>query len=420
MPALRENVNQGLLENIRMALETLRTNKLRSGLTLLSITVAVTTLIAVVALLMGLDQSIQESIQSYGTNTAFFSHLPSGPHFGRLSKEERQRKPLSYDDYLVVRDACNACKDVTVSLFNDQLNWARYKGEEVSGLDFRGTTAEFFSVYANAVVKQGRAFTEVENEHRVPVAIIGEDIAKGLFPNANPIGKEILITGQPFQVLGVFEKPKGGLGGPDNSDLRAVIPYWTFRKIYPLAKNHGIRVEAYAGKLDVAVDEARVALRRSRKVPYTSRDDFDYQTSDSLIENFHQIVGMVALAVIVIASVGLMIGGVGVMNIMLVSVTERTREIGVRKAIGARRKDIIWQFLVEAMVLAATGGMGGVLVGYAISTAIHAAVPTLPTYVPLWAVIVGVSVAASTGLFFGMYPAVKAARLDPVVALRYE
>src|ERR1051326_821337 len=274
MPLLRESVHQGLAENVRMALETLRTNKLRSALTLLSISVAVTTLIAVVALLMGLDQSIQESIQSYGTNTAFFSHLPSGPHFGRLSKEERQRKPLSYEDFLAVRESCNSCANVTVSLFNDQLNWARFKGEEVSGLDFRGTTGEFFSVYANAVVKQGRAFTEIENLHHMPVAVIGEDLAKGLFAGMNPVGKDILISGQHFEVLGVFEKPKGGLGGPDNSDLRAVVPYWTFRKMYPQAKNHGIRVEAFAGRLDVAVDEARVALRRSRRVPYTARDDF--------------------------------------------------------------------------------------------------------------------------------------------------
>src|SRR3954451_2232337 len=364
MPLIRESVHQGLSENVRMALDTLRTNKLRSALTLLSISVAVTTLIAVVALLMGLDQSIQDSIQSYGTNTAFFSHLSNGPRFGRLSKEERQRKPLSFDDFLVVRESCTACKDVTVSLFNDTFNWARYKGEEVSGLDFRGTTAEFFSVYANAVVKQGRAFTEIENLHHMQLAVIGEDVAKGLYPNQNAVGKDIILSGQHFEVLGVFEKPKGGLGGPDNADNRAVIPYWTFRKMYPNAKNHGIRVEAFAGRLDVAVDQARVALRRSRKVGYSQRDDFEFQTSDSLIENFHSIVGMVALAVIVIASVGLMIGGVGVMNIMLVSVTERTREIGVRKAIGARRQDIIWQFLVEAMVLAATGGLAGVGLGY--------------------------------------------------------
>ncbi|MGI9103514.1 MAG: ABC transporter permease [Terriglobales bacterium] len=421
MAPLLKPTQQGLGENVWMALDTLRNNKLRSALTLVSITVAVTTLIAVVAILMGLDRNIQESIQSYGVNTAFFSHLPTGPHFGRLSKEERMRKPLDYDDFLAVRDFCNACKNVTVSIFrNNAPNWIRYKGEEVTGLDFRGATGEFFSVYANAVVKEGRPFTEVENEHRVQEVVIGEDAAKGLFPGGRGVGKTISVNGTNFEVIGVFEKPKGGLGGPDNADNRVVIPYWTFRKIYPLAKEHGIRIEGLPGKLDVAVDQARVALRRTRKVMYDKPDDFSYSTSDSIIQEFHNIVGMVALAVMVIASVGLMIGGVGVMNIMLVSVTERTREIGVRKAIGARRKDIIWQFLVEAMVMAGVGGIVGVLFGYLISTVVAIAVPSLPTFVPVWAVLLSVTVAASVGLFFGMYPAVKAARLDPVVALHYE
>ncbi|HXZ28288.1 MAG TPA: FtsX-like permease family protein, partial [Terriglobales bacterium] len=270
------------------------------------------------------------------------------------------------------------------------------------------------------VVKEGRPFTETENQHRMELAVIGEDLGKGLFANEDPIGKMVQVDGHPFTVVGVFEKPKGGLGGPDSADQRVVIPYWTFRKVYPEAKNHGIRIEAYPGRLSEAVDETRVALRRSRHVPYDKPDNFDYSTADSIIETFHQIVGMVALAVMVVSSVGLMIGGVGVMNIMLVSVTERTREIGVRKAIGARRRDIIWQFLTEAMVLAATGGIAGVLVGFGISTLIHLLVPGLPTYVPLWSVVLSVSVSASVGLFFGIYPAFKAARLDPVEALRYE
>jgi ABC-type antimicrobial peptide transport system permease subunit len=331
------------------------------------------------------------------------------------------RKPLSYDDYLAVRDACTACVHVTVSLFNDeQINTARYKGQEVTGLDFRGATGEFFSVYANAIVAQGRPFTEPENLHHREVAVIGADVATGLYPGMNPIGKPVSVGGHEFEVLGVFEKPKGGLGGPDSSDRRLVIPYWTFHKYYPNAKNNGIRIEAFPGQLDVAIDQARVALRRSRRLLYDKKDDFEYATSDSLIRDFHNIVGMVALAVIVIASVGMMIGGVGVMNIMLVSVTERTREIGVRKALGARRLDIIWQFLTEAMVLAATGGLVGIALGYLVSGTVHYAVPSLPTYVPLWAVASAVTVATSVGLFFGMYPAVKAARLDPVVALRYE
>ena len=250
--------------------------------------------------------------------------------------------------------------------------------------------------------------------------MIGADVATGLYPGMNPIGKPVSVGGHEFEVLGVFEKPKGGLGGPDNSDRRVVIPYWTFHKYYPSAKTHGIRIEGSPGKLDVAIDESRVALRRSRRVMFDKRDDFDFATSESLIRDFHNIVGMVALAIIVIASVGMMIGGVGVMNIMLVSVTERTREIGVRKAMGARRRDIIWQFLTEAMVMAATGGLIGILVGYAISGAVNLVVPTLPTFVPLWAVLSSFTVATSVGLFFGMYPAVKAARLDPVDALRYE
>ncbi len=404
-----------------MALDTLRNNKLRSALTLLGITVAVTTLIAVVAILMGLDRNIRQAIEGYGTNTAFFFHLPTGPRFGRLSKEERLRKLISYEDFLAVKEACTACANATVSIFRGDVAWIRYQSEEIVGLDFRGATGEFFSVYANAVVKRGRPFTEAENLHRLAVVVIGEDVAKGLFGQLDPIDKEVIVSGHRFTVIGGFEKPKGGLGGPgENEDRRVVMPYWTFRKMYPQEKSHGIRIEASAGHLPLAVDQARVALRRSRRVPYDKPDDFSFSTSDSIIQDFHNIVGAVALAITVIASVGLMIGGVGVMNIMLVSVTERTREIGVRKAIGARRRDIVWQFLTEAMVLAGVGGLAGVALGYAISAIVRGVVPSLPTYVPLWAVMLGVAVATSVGLFFGMYPAVKAARLDPVVALRYE
>jgi len=409
-------------ENILMALDTLRNNRLRAALTLLGITVAVTTLIAVVAILMGLNRNIEESIQSYGTNTAFFHRLPSGPHFGRLTKEERMRKPISYEDFLAVRESCIVCAHTTVSIFpSTPVSSARYKGEEVSGLDFRGATGDFFTVYANAVVGKGRPFTQAENEHRRELAVVGFDAAKGLFGELDPLGKEILVDGSHFTVLGVFEKPKAGLGGPNsNQDLRIVVPYWTFRKTYPNEREHGIRIEAAPGQLPVALDQTRVALRRIRRVPFDKPDDFSFATSDSIIRDFHAIVGAVALAVTVIASIGLMIGGVGVMNIMLVSVTERTREIGVRRAIGARRRDIVWQFLTEAMVMAGAGGVAGVLFGYAISAIVRGVAPSLPTYVPLWAIVLAVTVATSIGLIFGTYPAVKAAKLDPVVALHYE
>jgi putative ABC transport system permease protein len=419
-------------ENVVMALDTLRTNRLRSALTLMGITVAITTLIAVVALLMGLNRNIEQSIESYGVNTAYFSKLPEGPRFSELTKEERTRKPINYDDFLAVQEGCTICVNATVSIFSPGSfgsnqeegavpDWVRYKGEEVDGLDFRGVTADFFAVYANAAIAQGRPFTAAENEHRREVVVLGADVAKGLFGALDPIGKDVIADGQHLSVVGVFAKPNSGLGGPDNSDRRLVLPYWTFRKIFPNAREHGIRIAAPdAAHLPMAIDQARVALRRSRHVGYSQVDSFDYNTADSLIQNFHAIVGAVALAVTVIASVGLMIGGVGVMNIMLVSVTERTREIGVRMAIGARRHDITSQFLIEAMTLAATGGVIGVLLGYTISALVRTFVPSLPTFVPLWAVLAGIAVSTGVGLLFGTYPAVKAARMDPVVALRYE
>jgi len=417
----RKHSRGDVRESVRMALDTLRTHKMRSGLAVLGIIVAVTTLISVVAILAGFDRNIQQGIQSFGTNTAFFSHLPSGPRLGRMSKELRMRKKLGYDDFLAVQEACTACANATVSVFSSaEVPKARYKGEEVVGLDFRGATEEFFSVYANAVVEQGRPFTGVENLHRVNVAVIGADLAKGLFGSLDPLGKEILVEGHGFHVIGVLEKPKGAFGGPGGADRRVVVPYWTFRKAFPQDDQHGIRIEAFAGRLPEAIDQVRTALRRTRKVPYDKEDNFSYNTAASIIREFHNIVGMVALVTMTLSSVGLLVGGVGVMNIMLVSVTERTREIGIRKAIGARRRDIVLQFLLEAMALTMAGGFVGVLVGMLLSLAVRSLMPSLPAFVPPWAVLLGVSVAGSVGLFFGIYPAMKASRLDPVEALRYE
>jgi ABC-type antimicrobial peptide transport system permease subunit len=387
------------------------------------VVIGVTIMIVVAGLLSGFNSSVLESVTGYGADTAFIMKYEQGFHTGRMSEEERKRKDLTLEQGQALMENCPDIKAVAISIFpsfESVTSSIRYKDQEVTALDFRGTFPAFAEVYANANMKEGRFLSDGDNEHRRDVVVIGESVAKALFPNVDPIGKLVLANGHEFEVIGVFELPKGGFG-MSNEDRRVVIPYYTFRKLYPSlsAAYHGYRIQAYPNRLDAAVDEARVALRRARKVPYSAPDDFSVQTSQQAIEQFYAIVGAVALATLVLSSIGLLIGGVGVMNIMLVSVTERTREIGVRKAIGARRGDITWQFLFEAMTLTGVGGIMGILLGWILVLVLGAALDWRAV-VPIWAVIVGFGVSVGIGLVFGVWPALKAARLDPVVALRYE
>jgi putative ABC transport system permease protein len=332
------------------------------------------------------------------------------------------RKYFSLEDALAIKETCPAVANVAVSAFPGRgFATAKFRNETMVGLDFRGTTPEYASVYGNAAMEAGRFFTESENQHRADVIVAGHDLAKSLFGALNPVGTELQINGHSFEVVGVLERPSGGfVMGPGGEDRRAIIPYWTLRKLYPGIQDHFIRVEARTNEVNQAVDQIRSLLRQRRRVPFEKPDDFSLSTSDQAIEQFHQITGMVALVMVVLSSIGLLVGGIGVMNIMLVSVTERTREIGIRKALGARRRDITMQFLLEAMTLTASGGLIGILIGALLSFTIRALVPSLPTTVPLWTIAAGLTVSLSVGLFFGLWPAMKAARLDPVVALRYE
>jgi len=268
-------------------------------------------------------------------------------------------------------------------------------------------------------LKDGRLFTDIDDLHRRDVAVVGDDVVQRLFLNEDPIGKEINVDGHTYQVIGALEKRKAFLG--DNGDDKVIcIPYFTYKKTYPNAKENGITALAYQGKVNQAIDEITGLLRRLRNDKPSDPDSFGIATADTFISQFRDMMGTVVLVTIVISSIGLMVGGIGVMNIMLVSVTERTREIGVRKAIGARRSDITWQFLLEAMTLTLAGGVMGILAGYTVSFLIRSFVPSLPSTVPPWSVIVGLVVSVSIGLFFGLWPAIKASRLDPIVALRYE
>ncbi len=403
-------------ENVWMALDTLRGHKVRSGLTILGVVIAVITLVGVVGILMGVDQNIKQEMQSFGVHNAFFYHFNVGFNFGPRSAEERMRRPIKYEDYVEVRDACTACEDVTMWLFSSGIERARYKNEEMLGVEFQGAPASVFTVIPNATLQRGRPFTEGEVENRVYVAVIGEDVAKGLFGPEEPLDKEITVDGRNWRVIGVYEKPAGST----EEDDRVTVPYWTFHKSYPNEERHLIIIQGKEGQLPLAIDQTRAALRRSRRIPYDKPDNFSYATSESVIQQFRDFTRAIFVTALVIASVGLLIGGVGVMNIMLVSVTERTREIGVRKAIGARRRDIIWQFLVEAVVLTGSGGVIALLLCWVLVKVVAATIPSLPAYIPAWVVVLALSMASSVGLFFGLYPAVKAARLDPVVALRYE
>jgi len=283
---------------------------------------------------------------------------------------------------------------------------------------FVGVTADHLQLI-NATLHEGRFFSDVDDLHRRDVAVIGNGVRERFFANEDPIGKTMLVDGHSLEVIGTLTKFKSFLGD-DQNDKGIMIPYGTFKKLYPEAKDNFICVLAQQGKMEQAKGEVTELLRRRRHVKPTDPDNFGISSAESLIEQFRQVIGTVALVMVVISSIGLLVGGIGVMNIMLVSVTERTREIGVRKAIGARRSDIVWQFLLEAMTLTASGGVIGIAVGWLLSLTIRTFVPALPSTVPLWSVVVGFAVATSIGLFFGIWPAMKAARLDPIAALRYE
>jgi len=407
-------------ENLKQAMDTLRAHKMRSALTVFGVVLGVSVIMLVAGLLSGFDQKIQENIKQFGADTAFVTKWDQGRHNGPPPLEERQRKPLTLEDAQAVQESCPAVKNVTAFLMTrwDQAHSVRTKAGEVTGIDFRGVQPNFGQVYANAATLEGRFISEGDDLHKEKVVMLGENVAPVLFPEGHPIGKDVMIDGSAFMVIGVVEKPKGGFGMGDE-DRRVLIPLSTFRKTYPAADEINMRIQAKAGMLDQMVDQVREALERRRKVPYGGKDNFSIETAEQQVQEFHNIMLMTYVVMIVLSAIGLLIGGVGVMNIMLVSVTERTREIGVRKAIGAKRGDITWQFLLEAMTLTGAGGVLALILTNGLVWLIRV-VLQWPGSVPIWAAVTGIAVSVSVGLVFGVWPAIKAAKLDPVEALRYE
>jgi putative ABC transport system permease protein len=413
------------IEIVKMALDSIRSNKFRSVLTVLGIVVGVMTAIVVASILTGMRNSIVQMIEEYGTTNIYAFHLTTG--FGPPNREERNRKPLTVEDAMAIKAQSTAVEDIALVApqigsfgdgFDDNLI---YEGKNYRWALTDGVSSNYENI-ANVTLREGRFIAESDDQQRRNVIVIGVNCAEALFPDQTTgiVGKFVRMNGQQWEVIGVLEKRKAGFFGENEEDRKVFLPYRTARKVAP-QRNFLLQIiKAKPGLTPIALQESEDILRKRREVALDQPNNFDIKTADKMIEQFDSITGMIGMIAIAISSLGLLVGGIGVMNIMLVSVTERTKEIGIRKAIGATRGAIVLQFLLEAMTLTFFGGIIGVLLAVGISNLVMLLIPSIPAAVPTWAVLLGLGVSIAVGLIFGVLPARKAARLDPIEALRYE
>ncbi|MFN0140977.1 MAG: ABC transporter permease [Pyrinomonadaceae bacterium] len=413
------------IEVMRMALDSIVGHKFRSALTIIGIVVGIITAVVVASILTGMRQSIVSIVEDYGTNNIYVFHLSMGD--GPPNRDERNRKPLTDADAAAVFAQSSDVEDIALvnpgignfgSSFDDNMT---YEGRNYRWAQCDGVSVNY-DLITNLSMREGRWITEADDQQRRNVLVIGINAREALFPNPeeSAVGKVVRMNGDTWEVIGVLEKRKAGFLGENEEDSKVFVPYRTSRKVAPLRNYLLIIVQAKDSKLKDVEQEIEGILRQRREVKYEQKNDFDLKTADAFIEQMDGIIGGVALAAIAISMLGLLVGGIGVMNIMLVSVTERTKEIGIRKAIGATRKAIVFQFLLEAMTLTAIGGVIGVVLAVGISSLIMLLVPSLPATVELWMIGVSLAVSVGVGLIFGVLPARKAARLDPIECLRYE
>lgn len=409
-----------------MALDSVRAHKFRSFLTVLGIVIGVMTAITIASILTGLRQNIVSIIEEYGTNNIYAFHLSTGPRTSE-DRSERTRKPLTVADAEAIASLASAVEEVGYKApnigysggpFDDNVS---YQGHNYRWGDTQGVSPNYAGI-TNIVIKEGRFITENDDQQRANVMVIGVNAADALFPGQNQqiAGTQVRMGGYNFEVVGVLEKRKAGFFGENEEDNAVIIPFRTAQKIAPAKGYMLLVIKARSGRTTEALQQSEDVLRRRRNVKFGDPNNFDIKTADKFIEQFDSITAMVGLIAIAISSLGLLVGGIGVMNIMLVSVTERTKEIGVRKALGARRRDIVRQFLFEAMTLTFLGGILGVVLAVGISKLIMLLIPALPASIPAWAVVSGLTVSVGVGLLFGVWPARKASRLDPIECLRYE
>jgi len=427
MSRLLGGFRRGFGENIRFALLAVRAHKLRASLTVLGIVVGVATVIAMVSIVTGFNNNMVNSFQSFGATLVLFQKYeprfgPGGPR----PEGELRRKDFTLEDAAALR-SIPEIRAVSPQryLWDNSDYHLHYRSAEVRSPRVFGVIEEY-PIATNRPIAEGRFLTATEIDHAADVMVLGDEIRERLFPRADPLNKRIQLGHDSYTVVGIFEK-KGKMFGESQDNL-VVIPITTFDRRFPWIRIGGSNGDALRiatiphtpDQVPALIDKARAILRTRRHVPFNKPDDFGIVTPDRMIESFQGITSGITLAMVFVALVSLLIGGVGVMNIMLVSVTERTREIGVRKAVGAFRRDIVMQFLTEATTLSLLGGAIGVVVGIAVPLAVKKAFEALPAETPVWAVLVGLVVSLSVGIFFGLYPAVKASRLDPIEALRYE
>jgi putative ABC transport system permease protein len=406
-----------------MALSAVWAHKLRSGLTILGIVIGITTVVTVASLLTGLNQHIVDFFKDFGPNSIFLSRVSGDPNSDNAPPTERRRRPIKPEYAAYFKNFVHSIDGVALSEFippgPGTVMTAKVPGFESDNMGLVGAEPEIYSITPRDL-RAGRLFTSEENRRGSRVAVLGSELADALFPANDAPGRTLTVDGTQYTVVGVFDKAKGGFFGENELDRQVIIPYQTAHLRYPAVNSVLMTFEALPGRREDAVGEIRDTLRKLRHLKAGTADDFSLTTPDSIIQSFNKITSMVVLISIAVSAVGLLVGGIGVMNIMLVSVTERTREIGVRKAIGARRKDIIAQFLTEAVALTGFGGVVGVVFSILLTVLISGIFPSLTTKVPTWAVTTAFAVSVGIGVFFGVWPAILASRLDPVEALRYE
>lgn len=412
-------------EVLRMALDSIRSHKFRSSLTIMGIVVGIITAIVVASILTGVRGSMVAIVEEYGTNNIYAFHLTTG--FGGASRDERNRKPLTDEDANAILAQSTAVNDISIVAprigsfnggFDDNLV---YEGKNYRWALTDGVTPNHMEL-TNLSLKAGRFITEADNLQRRNVLVVGVNCVEALFPGKedDAVGRVVRMNGETWEIIGVIEKRKAGFFGENEEDRKVFLPFRTARKVAPERKEELLVIQAKPGQLQDAVAEVDGILRQRRGIKYAEPSDFDVKTADSFIAQFDSIIGGVGLAAIAISCLGLLVGGIGVMNIMLVSVTERTKEIGIRKAIGATKSAIVLQFLLEAMTLTFLGGVIGVVIAIGISNLIMLLIPSIPAQVPMWAVIAGLGTSIGVGLIFGVLPARKASKLDPIECLRYE